>query len=124
LEKEDDAKMIPEIENDINKNGLNAINYAISVIIPVFNVEKYLRRCLDSVLSQTFTDFEIILVDDCSPDASPRICEEYAQKDSRIRVIHNTENKGSSLARKVGLDTACAGGGGGDTFCLLTATTG
>jgi glycosyltransferase involved in cell wall biosynthesis len=76
------------------------------VIIPVFNVEKYLRRCLDSVLSQTFTDFEIILVDDCSPDASPRICEEYAQKDNRIKVIHNPQNKGSSLTRKVGLDEA------------------
>jgi glycosyltransferase involved in cell wall biosynthesis len=78
----------------------------ISVIIPVFNVEKYLRRCLDSVLSQTFTDFEIILVDDCSPDASPEICEEYAQKGSRIKVIHNPQNKGLPQARKVGLEDA------------------
>jgi glycosyltransferase involved in cell wall biosynthesis len=78
----------------------------ISVIIPVFNVEKYLRRCLDSVLVQTFTDFEIILVDDCSSDSSPEICEEYAQKYSRIKVIHNAQNKGSSQTRKVGLDAA------------------
>jgi glycosyltransferase involved in cell wall biosynthesis len=76
----------------------------ISVIIPVFNVEKYLRRCLDSVLAQTFTGFEIIIVDDCSPDASPEICEEYAKKDGRITVIHNPHNKGLPQARKIGLD--------------------
>jgi glycosyltransferase involved in cell wall biosynthesis len=77
------------------------------VIIPVFNVEKYLRRCLDSVLSQTFTGFEVILVDDCSPDASPEICEEYAKKDRRIKVLHNIQNKGLPQTRKAGLDAAC-----------------
>ena len=60
----------------------------ISVVIPVYNVEKYLRRCVDSVLSQTYENLEIILVDDGSPDGWPQICDEYAQKDSRIRVIH------------------------------------
>jgi glycosyltransferase involved in cell wall biosynthesis len=77
------------------------------VIIPVFNVEKYLRRFLDSVLSQTFTGFEIILVDDCSPDVSPEICEAYAKKDSRIKVLHNARNKGLPQTRKAGLDAAC-----------------
>ena len=60
----------------------------ISVVIPVYNVEKYLRRCVDSVLSQTYENLEIILVDDGSPDGCPQICDQYAQKDSRIRVIH------------------------------------
>lgn len=60
----------------------------ISVVIPVYNVEEYLRRCVDSVLSQTYENLEIILVDDGSPDGCPQICDEYAQKDSRIRVIH------------------------------------
>jgi glycosyltransferase involved in cell wall biosynthesis len=88
----------------------------ISVIIPVFNVEKYLRRCVDSVLAQTFRDFEIILVDDCSPDASPAICDEYAGKNTAtttgsgggggVKVMHNPQNKGLSQARKVGLDAA------------------
>jgi glycosyltransferase involved in cell wall biosynthesis len=81
-------------------------NCGISVIIPVFNVEKYLRRCLDSVLSQTFTNFEVIIVDDCSPDASPEICDVYAEKDSRINVIHNARNRGLPQARKIGLDAA------------------
>jgi glycosyltransferase involved in cell wall biosynthesis len=75
----------------------------VSVIIPVYNVEKYLRRCIDSVLSQTFKDFELILVDDGSKDDCPRICDEYAQKDARIRAIHQ-ENQGVSAARNAGLD--------------------
>jgi glycosyltransferase involved in cell wall biosynthesis len=78
----------------------------ISVIIPVFNTEKYLQRCVDSVLSQTFSDFELILVDDCSTDGSPAICDEYARKDARVKVIHNAQNQGSSKARKTGLDAA------------------
>jgi glycosyltransferase involved in cell wall biosynthesis len=78
----------------------------ISVIIPVFNTEKYLKRCIDSVLSQTFSSFEIILVDDCSTDASPAICDQYAQKDRRVKAIHNVVNRGSSKARKTGLDIA------------------
>lgn len=78
----------------------------ISVIIPVFNVEKYLNRCLDSVCSQTFPDFECILVDDGSQDNSPAICDEYCLKDARFRVIHKTQNEGLPKARKTGLDNA------------------
>ena len=75
----------------------------ISVIIPVFKVEKYLRECVDSVLSQTFANFECIVVDDCSPDNCPAICDEYAEMDSRVKVIHNTQNQGQSLVRETGL---------------------
>lgn len=78
----------------------------ISVIIPVYNAEKYLRRCIDSVLSQTFTDFELLLIDDGSKDKSGAICDEYAAKDSRVRVFHK-ENGGVSSARNMGLDNAC-----------------
>lgn len=77
----------------------------ISIIIPVYNVEKYLRRCIDSILSQTYTDFEAILVDDGSTDESGKICDEYALKDSRIKVIHK-KNGGVSAARNSGLDVA------------------
>jgi glycosyltransferase involved in cell wall biosynthesis len=74
----------------------------ISIIIPVYKVEKYLRRCLDSILAQTFTNFECILVDDGSPDNCPYICDEYAKKDNRITVIHK-ENMGVAAARDSGL---------------------
>lgn len=77
----------------------------ISVIVPVFNVERYLGKCIDSVLMQTFTDFELILVDDGSTDSSGAICDEYAEKDSRIKVIHK-ENGGLSSARNAGIDKA------------------
>jgi glycosyltransferase involved in cell wall biosynthesis len=77
----------------------------ISVIVPVYNVEKYLRKCIDSILSQTYTNLEIILVDDGSVDNSDKICDEYKEKDSRIVVIHK-ENGGASSARNVGLDMA------------------
>ena len=77
----------------------------ISIIVPVYKVEKYLRRCLDSIVAQTFTDWECILVDDGSPDNSGEICDEYAQKDYRFKVIHQ-ENKGVSAARNKGLDEA------------------
>ncbi|MBQ7751480.1 MAG: glycosyltransferase family 2 protein [Clostridia bacterium] len=77
----------------------------ISVIVPVYNVEPYLRRCVDSILNQTFSDFECILVDDGSPDGCPAICDEYAEKDSRVKVIHK-KNGGLSDARNVGLDKA------------------
>lgn len=75
----------------------------ISVIIPVYNVEPYLRQCLDCIINQTYTNLEIILVDDGSPDNCPHICEEYAAKDNRIIVIHK-ENGGLSDARNAGLD--------------------
>ena len=80
---------------------------AISVIVPIFNVENYVRKCVDSILNQTFSDIEIILVDDGSTDASGRICDEYLSKDDRIRVIHK-ENGGLSDARNAGLDM-CTG---------------
>lgn len=77
----------------------------ISVIVPVYKVEPYLRRCVDSILAQTFTDFELILVDDGSPDGCPAICDEYAKMDNRVRVIHKV-NGGLSDARNAGLDAA------------------
>lgn len=75
----------------------------ISIIVPVYNVEKYLRKCINSILNQTFSDFELILVDDESPDNCPQICDEYAVKDSRIKVIHK-KNGGVSAARNSGLE--------------------
>ena len=75
----------------------------ISVIVPVYKVEPYLRRCVDSILAQTFTDIEVILVDDGSPDGCPAICDEYARQDNRVKVIHQ-QNGGLSSARIVGLD--------------------
>ena len=75
----------------------------ISIIVPVYKVEPYLRRCVDSILAQTFTDFELILVDDGSPDNCGAICDDYAQKDSRVHVIHQ-ENGGLSAARNAGID--------------------
>lgn len=75
----------------------------ISVVVPVYKVEPYLRRCVDSILSQTFKDFELILVDDGSPDRCGVICDEYAKRDSRVVVIHQ-ENAGLSAARNAGID--------------------
>ena len=76
-----------------------------SVIVPIYNIEKYIRKCIDSVLAQSFTDYELILVDDGSPDNCPAICDEYAAKDNCIRVVHK-ENGGVSKARNVGIDCA------------------
>ena len=75
----------------------------ISVIVPVYKAEKYLSRCIDSILRQTFSDFELLLIDDGSPDQCGTICDHYAEKDFRIRVLHQ-ENKGVSAARNAGLD--------------------
>ena len=77
----------------------------ISVVVPIYNVEKYLTRCLEALLKQTYTNLEIILVDDGSNDGSSAICDEYAEKDSRIKVIHK-ENGGSSSARNAGIEAA------------------
>jgi len=78
------------------------MNDLISIIIPVYNVEQYIKKCLDSVLVQTYTNLQIILINDGSTDASGCICDEYAKKDNRIQVIHQ-ENQGVSKARNVGL---------------------
>lgn len=75
----------------------------ISVIVPIYNTEKYLARCIDSILLQTYTDFELILVNDGSTDQSGMICEDYAKKDSRVRVFHQ-KNQGQAAARNFALD--------------------
>ena len=85
----------------------------ISVIVPVYNVEKYLRKCVDSILNQTYADFELLLVDDGSTDGCPQICNEYAASDSRVRVIHKT-NGGLISARNEGILAAR-----GDYVCIL-----
>ena len=79
----------------------------VSFVIPVYNAEKYLGECIDSVLSQSFSDFELILVDDGSKDSSGEICDEYAKKDERIRVIHQP-NGGVTSARKAGVEATSA----------------
>lgn len=77
-----------------------------SIIVPVYKAEHVLSECIDSVLNQTFTDFELILVDDGTPDSSGEICDEYAKKDTRVRVIHK-ENGGVSSARNAGIEASC-----------------
>lgn len=80
-------------------------NPKISVIVPVYKAEAYLHRCVDSLLAQTLADFDLILVDDGSPDRSGEICDDYARRDTRVRVVHQ-ENRGVSLARQRGMDEA------------------
>ena len=75
----------------------------VTIIIPIYNTERYLKRCLESVISQTYSNLEIILVDDGSTDNSGIICDNYAKKDTRIRVIHQ-RNSGVSIARNVAID--------------------
>ena len=81
------------------------MNDLISVIVPVYKVEEYLSACVESVLAQTYQNFELVLVDDGSPDNCPQMCDEFAARDSRVRVIHK-ENGGLSSARNVGIDAA------------------
>ncbi len=73
-----------------------------SIILPVYNVEKYLRRAVESILNQSYENFEVILVNDCSPDGSQAICSEYCEKDSRVSLINHSKNKGLSAARNTG----------------------
>lgn len=77
----------------------------VSVVLPIYNVEKYLDRCLSSVVNQTYQNLEIILVDDESPDSCPELCEQWAQKDSRIKVVHK-KNAGLGMARNTGIENA------------------
>lgn len=88
---------------------------SVTIIIPVYNAEKYLPRCIDSILAQTFTDFELLLINDGSKDKSGEICDAYAAKDSRVRVFHK-ENGGASAARNYGLDKAT-----GKYICFIDA---
>ena len=77
----------------------------VTVIVPVYNVEQYLERCVESIRNQSYKNLEIILVDDASPDESPKICDEYAEKDGRIKVIHK-QNGGLGFARNSALEIA------------------
>lgn len=90
-------------------------NKKVSIIVPVYNVEKYLQRCIESILTQTETDFELLLIDDGSKDKSGLICDEYAQKDERVNVIHK-ENGGVSSARNLGIEKA-----NGEWICFIDA---
>ena len=85
----------------------NNTDVEISVIVPVYNVERQLPRCIDSILRQSFRNFELILVDDCSLDGAGRICDHFAELDGRIRVVHKPQNNGVSAARNTGIDLAC-----------------
>ena len=85
----------------------------VTVVIPIYNTERYLSRCIDSVLSQTYRCWELVLVDDGSSDGCPAICDDYAKRDGRIRVIHK-ENAGLGMARNTGIDAA-----GGEYLCFF-----
>ncbi|MBR6569332.1 MAG: glycosyltransferase family 2 protein, partial [Clostridia bacterium] len=89
-------------------------NALVTVAVPIYRAEKYLDRCISSLTEQTYSHLEIILVDDCSPDRCPQICDEWAAKDSRIRVIHKEKNEGQGLGRNQALDIAT-----GDYICFL-----
>lgn len=79
----------------------------ISIIVPVYNMEKYLHQCVDSILAQTFKDFELLLIDDGSKDSSPKICDDYAAADSRVKVVHK-ENSGQADSRNIAIAMAKA----------------
>lgn len=76
----------------------------ISIIVPVFNCEKYIKECIESIINQTYKDWELLLIDDCSYDLSGKIIDEYAKKDNRIRAFHNEKNMGVGKTRNIGLD--------------------
>ena len=81
------------------------LNELISIIVPVYNVEKYLKKCIDSILNQTYSNIEILLIDDGSTDNSGIICDNFKKRDSRIKVVHK-KNSGVSSTRNYGLDLA------------------
>ena len=99
----------------INQGCMTAFNHKISIVVPLYNVENYLSRCIDSILCQKCSDFELLLVDDGSQDRSGQICDEYALKDNRIRVYHK-KNGGVSSARNLGLEKA-----NGEWICFVDA---
>lgn len=105
-------KLSPDIANGTN-DELKRLLPLVSVIVPVYKVESYLRKCIDSIIAQTYTNLEIILIDDGSPDNCPAICDEYATNDYRVQVIHK-ENGGLSDARNVGISIAK-----GDWICFV-----
>lgn len=78
----------------------------ISIVLPVYNCEKYLRECIDSILAQTYNTWELLIIDDGSTDASPNICDEYARSESRIKVFHQSNN-GVSYSRNIGIEASC-----------------
>lgn len=77
----------------------------VSIIVPIYNAEKYLHRCVDSLLAQDFSDYEILLIDDGSLDASSKICDDYAQKECKVKVFHQ-KNSGVAAARQLGIEQA------------------
>ena len=81
------------------------MNPTVSIIVPIYNAEKYINRCVDSILNQEYTDYELLLVNDGSQDASGDICDDYASRDARIRVIHK-ENTGVSDSRNIAISQA------------------
>ena len=85
----------------------------VTIVLPIYNVEKYLNRCIKSILNQTYSNLEVILVDDGSPDGCPRLCDEWSKKDKRIKVVHK-KNAGLGMARNTGIDTAT-----GDFICFF-----
>ena len=100
-------RLLPPCGETLFFREVTGIVPLLSVIVPVHNSEKYLSRCIDSILSQTFTDFELLLVNDGSTDKSRRICDEYAKQNSKIRVLHKNENSGPLHTRKLGFENAC-----------------
>lgn len=100
------AEGVPKQEAGFPQKGvIELVKPVVSAIVPVYQAEPYIHKCIDSILAQTFSDFELILVDDGSPDQCGSICDEYARKDQRVRVIHKP-NGGVSEARNIGLDQA------------------
>jgi len=77
-----------------------------SIIVPIYKVEKYIKQCMQSILNQTYKDFEVICVDDCGKDNSMKIVEKMAQNDNRIIILHHDKNKGLSAARNTGFEIA------------------